>query len=630
MPDREYRTWRRQNLETAASLPEYIRRRSRMGQDVKELFDQALEYSLTLDRPLQYADSLADVMVTVNPNISETLDAICKQNSTELDLHLFIFNFLNQVVPAFVENEVLKPGQSALVWKKHSYVAYQIHRKNLRIRAPCGIPYHWSFPNNYRVQTRNTEHHVTIPFKLKEHEPEEELRNVIGIELRVTPEEANNLVNKLQKKYFSVNSLDPKHARREGLTIRVLNAEALRKDFTERLKQESCYHTYRSLSRCARAAVKSELELNGKELRGKTSWLARRFLEENSELIESKGEGTGIKHIITDLAAASQAMKQIIHATGEYKRFKELKEAPLKLEQYPVPNNTLVKDTDLFAEKVSELEVKDPETLLEKKQALIEHYLPLVIDIAQNEFVEGGIPYEELVSAGSQALVETIMERTVINPGGIIREVKNTIRTAIQTENAYEAVHKARVETGFEDIAVNSFVEQNLLNDELTETINRVLNERLNLRTREILRLRYGLGDGATHTLEEVGAEFLISRNRVRLIEIQAIGRLLFFPYRNVLEALLPLHNQIRYDEIRKRPSTWLWKLGNIKDGNIAIPPEYIENGIDQACEMLEKVETLDKTTSDFSDKAYEDILHNAFPEIPVEALPVLVEKLRE
>ena len=55
--------------------------------------------------------------------------------------------------------------------------------------------------------------------------------------------------------------------------------------------------------------------------------------------------------------------------------------------------------------------------------------------------------------------------------------------------------------------------------------------ETLNYREREILRLRYGLADGYTYTLEEVGRIFQVTRERVRQIESKAV-RKLQQPYR--------------------------------------------------------------------------------------------------
>jgi RNA polymerase primary sigma factor len=54
----------------------------------------------------------------------------------------------------------------------------------------------------------------------------------------------------------------------------------------------------------------------------------------------------------------------------------------------------------------------------------------------------------------------------------------------------------------------------------------------LSHREREILRLRYGLADGYTYTLEEVGKIFSVTRERVRQIESKAV-RKLQSPYRS-------------------------------------------------------------------------------------------------
>ena len=48
----------------------------------------------------------------------------------------------------------------------------------------------------------------------------------------------------------------------------------------------------------------------------------------------------------------------------------------------------------------------------------------------------------------------------------------------------------------------------------------------LDYRDREILRLRYGLTDGCSHTLEDVGKVFSVTRERVRQIESEAIRAL--------------------------------------------------------------------------------------------------------
>jgi len=59
----------------------------------------------------------------------------------------------------------------------------------------------------------------------------------------------------------------------------------------------------------------------------------------------------------------------------------------------------------------------------------------------------------------------------------------------------------------------------------LKESIHKLLKT-LSYREREVLKLRYGLGDGYTYTLEEVGAIFKVSRERIRQIEVGALQKL--------------------------------------------------------------------------------------------------------
>ena len=59
----------------------------------------------------------------------------------------------------------------------------------------------------------------------------------------------------------------------------------------------------------------------------------------------------------------------------------------------------------------------------------------------------------------------------------------------------------------------------------LKDKLNEVLGE-LTDREEKVIRLRYGIDDGRNHTLEEVGKEFNVTRERIRQIEAKALKKL--------------------------------------------------------------------------------------------------------
>jgi len=90
----------------------------------------------------------------------------------------------------------------------------------------------------------------------------------------------------------------------------------------------------------------------------------------------------------------------------------------------------------------------------------------------------------------------------------------------------------------YDDSFFGEFLQDHRDDDPLYETHQKALKNRLdeamqglNYREREILRLRFGLADGYTYTLEEVGKIFSVTRERVRQIESKAV-RKLQQPYR--------------------------------------------------------------------------------------------------
>jgi RNA polymerase primary sigma factor len=84
-----------------------------------------------------------------------------------------------------------------------------------------------------------------------------------------------------------------------------------------------------------------------------------------------------------------------------------------------------------------------------------------------------------------------------------------------------------------EDSSLGDFIEdKNIINPSeavislnLSEQTRKVLST-LTPREEKVLRMRFGIGEKSDHTLEEVGQDFFVTRERIRQIEAKALRKL--------------------------------------------------------------------------------------------------------
>jgi RNA polymerase primary sigma factor len=105
-----------------------------------------------------------------------------------------------------------------------------------------------------------------------------------------------------------------------------------------------------------------------------------------------------------------------------------------------------------------------------------------------------------------------------------IRVIRKTSLEPISLETPVGIEEDSHLGDFIEDVKAQAHADvatNHLLREQLQEVLSR-----LNERERRVLQLRFGLEDGHNWTLEEVGRELNVTRERIRQIEVKALRKL--------------------------------------------------------------------------------------------------------
>jgi RNA polymerase primary sigma factor len=128
-----------------------------------------------------------------------------------------------------------------------------------------------------------------------------------------------------------------------------------------------------------------------------------------------------------------------------------------------------------------------------------------------------------LQDLGREPTSEEIAEQMEISPEKV-REIIKVSQEPVSLETPIGEEEDSHLGDFIEDhaaLAPADAASHQLLKEQVEDVL-----ESLTERERKVLQLRFGLDDGRSRTLEEVGKEFHVTRERIRQIEAKALRKL--------------------------------------------------------------------------------------------------------
>ena len=411
-----------------------------------------------------------------------------------------------------------------------------------------------------------------------------------GVEDEVSPEDEKEYLDRVIRAVTKVKALlsyqekmDPKLVGLEARKTPIKEKEFIRIEIKKRERQvESAFESIafnRKTINVLSAQIK-DYWTRGKELGEERSkiyqYVGVKDADEFAKVVEDSKELVNLSGILKKYDLVEAKLAQLISQEDEaMKRLLRLEsESGVTVDELKRINESL-----MIGERRADL----------AKSELVEANLRLVVSIAK-KYTNRGLQFLDLIQEGNiglmkavdkfeyrrgykfstyatwwirQAITRAIADqaRTIRIPVHMIETINKLVRTsrmlmqqlgrepqpeeiAVKMEMPVDKVRKVlkiakepiSLETPIgeeEDSSLGDFIEdKNIINPSeavislnLSEQTRKVLST-LTPREEKVLRMRFGIGEKSDHTLEEVGQDFFVTRERIRQIEAKALRKL--------------------------------------------------------------------------------------------------------
>jgi RNA polymerase primary sigma factor len=411
-----------------------------------------------------------------------------------------------------------------------------------------------------------------------------------GVEDEVSPEDEKEYLDKVIKAVSKVKSLlayqekmDPKLVGPESKKVPVKEKETIRGEIKKRERQvESAFQNIafnRKTINVLSAQIKDYWGRGRDTTEEKNKVYQYFFVKDGDEFLPISEQGrdpSQIPALCKKFDLPEQKLLQLLSTEEEaVKKQNRLEsESGVTIEELKRINESL-----MIGERRADI----------AKSELVEANLRLVVSIAK-KYTNRGLQFLDLIQEGNiglmkavdkfeyrrgykfstyatwwirQAITRAIADqaRTIRIPVHMIETINKLVRTsrqlmqqlgrepqpeeiAIKMEMPVDKVRKVlkiakepiSLETPIgeeEDSSLGDFIEdKNIINPgeavislNLSEQTRKVLST-LTPREEKVLRMRFGIGEKSDHTLEEVGQDFYVTRERIRQIEAKALRKL--------------------------------------------------------------------------------------------------------